>query len=95
MRQAYEYVRAIDMSLNTAQKGCEFADDAVELCNFMAKGDAPFEDLKRFLSEMLDKAEKAHAQALAINRQFSDVRSSLFQASNMVYGEHPIVTSSN
>jgi hypothetical protein len=59
-RQADEYVRAIDMSLDAAQKGCEFADDAIELCNFVAMGDAHLEDLNRFLSEMLDKANTVH-----------------------------------
>jgi len=94
MKQAKEYGRAIDMSLDTAQKGCEFAEDAVELCNFVTKGDAHVEDLERFLSEMLDKANTAHAHALAMNQQFAGVRSSLFQVSAMVYGEDLIVTPS-
>ena len=88
MQQAHEYVRAIDMSLATAQKGCEFADDAIELCNFVTKGDAHVEDLRRFHSEMLDKASAAHAQAVDMNKQFAGVRRSLFQVGSMVYGEH-------
>jgi len=95
MRPAYEYVRAIDMSLNTARKGCELADDAIELCNFVAKGDAPIEDLERFLSEMLEKANMAHTQALAMDQQFAGVRGSFFMVSSVVYGERPIMTSSN
>jgi hypothetical protein len=95
MTQADEYVRAIDMSLDTARKGCEFADDAVDICKFVAKGDAHIEDLRQFLSQMLEKAETAHTQALAMNRQFAGVRRSLFQVSAVVYGEHQLMTSAN
>jgi len=95
MKQADEYGRAIDKSLYTAQKGCEFADDAIELCNFVSTGEACIEHLEAFLREMLDKANMAHTQALAMDRQFAGVRSSFFQASSVFYYECPIVTSFN
>jgi hypothetical protein len=82
------------MSLDTAQKGCEFADDAIEFCNFVAMGDAHLEDPNRFLSEMLEKANTVYTQALSMDRQFAGVRSSLFQVSTFVYGDHPTLTSS-
>ena len=94
-RQADEYVRAINMSLDTAKKGCEFADDAIEFCNFVAKGDGHLEHLERFLSNMLDKANTAHTQALSMNEQFARVCSSLFQVSSFVYGDIPRLISSN
>ena len=81
MKQADEYVHAINMSLETAQRGCEFADDAIELCNFVSQGGAQLDHLKRFLSDMLDKASTAHTQAVAMDQQFRRVRSSLFQVS--------------
>ena len=94
MKQADEYIRAIHMSLVTAEMGCEFADNAIELCKFLAKGEAHVEHLQTSLGEMLVKANTAHAQALAMNQQFAGVRSALFQVSSVVYGEYQIVTSS-
>jgi hypothetical protein len=94
-RQADEYVRAIDLSLDMAQKGSEFADDAIELCNIVAKGDGNLEHLERFLSNMLEKANTAHTQAFSMNEQFARVRRSLFQVSSFVYGDIPRLISSN
>jgi hypothetical protein len=93
--QADEYVRAINMSLNMAQKGSEFADDAIELCSFVAKGDVHLKHLERFLSNILDKANTAHTQTLSMNEQIARVRRSLFEVSSFVYGDIPRLISSN
>jgi hypothetical protein len=88
MSQAVEYVRAIEMSLAAARMGCEFADEGIDLCKVVAKGDAHIDDLNRFLYDMMDKAGAAHAHALAMDKQFARVRSAIFQVRSIVYREH-------
>jgi len=95
MRQGDEYIPVIDMSLAIARKGCEFAEDAIELLNFVAKGEAYVEGLSEGLTKLLDIANTAYAHALAMNEQFSAVRRSLFLVSSAVYGEQAILSTSN
>lgn len=77
--QADGYVGAVKSSVETAQKGGEFAEDAIELCNFLRDGQASIDDLKPYLDDMVQLAEVAHDSALATNMKFRTVRSELFQ----------------
>jgi hypothetical protein len=79
--QASEYILAIKMSVETAKKGCAFADDAIDLCNFIRNGEGSVDDLQAYVTDMLEIANTAYECALSTNERFRAVRSELFQVS--------------
>jgi len=58
--QASEYILAIKMSVETAKKGCAFADDAIDLCNFIRNGEGSVDDLQVYVTDMLEIANTAY-----------------------------------
>ncbi|KAJ7791670.1 hypothetical protein B0H14DRAFT_191835 [Mycena olivaceomarginata] len=74
-----QYDGAIKISLDMAQTGYNFAEDAMTLSKLVAKRAVDEEQLRGFLAEMLGMADTAHGQASTMNEQFSTVRQSIFQ----------------
>lgn len=81
IRQAGQYIIAIDMSITVAQRGCTLADEAINLCDLMQnrRGSVTIDKLEPLLEDMLNIAEEACASSSEANKQFSRVRIEIFQ----------------
>jgi hypothetical protein len=78
-KQSQVYCKAIDMSVQTADDGCAFSTEAIDLCDFLLSEDNTAEDLVDFISEMRETAVAAHRAATKTSEKFRSVRTGLFE----------------
>lgn len=75
------YYSAIDKSIETAEQGCAFSADAIDLCAAILDPACNAQDLKKHASEMRSTANKAVAAATDACKLFRAIRQELFKIS--------------
>lgn len=81
VQQADKYFSAITMSLRDAREGCTFADNTIEICKSLSKGQTSIESMTFFLADMLELANKAHDDAVETNKRFREARRGFLEVS--------------
>ena len=81
--QGQVYCQAIDMSVKTADDGCAFTIEAIDLCDFLLSDNTTPEELVDYISEMRETAISAHRAASETSRTFRTVRTGLFEVSRL------------
>lgn len=76
--QGRAYFHAIDMSLQTSQKGISIAEDAIELCGFL-QSNTPHNQVLAFVGRMQAFARNAGEQAAQVGHEFSVIRRGILQ----------------
>jgi hypothetical protein len=79
--QADIYRKAIEDSVESANSGIAFAEDAIALCDFIMNGHHSEKELSGFLSSMLEYANNGHNLAVDTSNEFRGVRIALLQVS--------------
>jgi hypothetical protein len=79
--QADIYRTAIENSVEPANIGITFAEDAIALCDFITNGHHSKKELGCFLTSMLEYANNGHTLVLDTSNKFRAVRSALLQVS--------------
>lgn len=81
MQEAKAFYRSIDQSLQTAQAGYSFAQDAELLCDCLLKpkGTHSVEELTEYIEDMQRVAQTAHSQAKAASDMFRGNRQNFFE----------------
>lgn len=77
---AQRYGKAINVSLDVAQKGNCFSEYAIELSRFLRRDKVDQVQAHEFLRAMSDIAEDVHRDAGDMNKQFREVRVGIMQA---------------
>lgn len=78
-QQGNQYFIAIRNSVETANDGVAFAQDAQALCEMLTSGKHKTHELKAFLDSMIDIAAKAHKRSVVTKELFTKVRRELFE----------------
>lgn len=73
------YFDALDTSITTAKDGLVLSIEIIDICPFLLKKDTDPEDLKESLSEIREKAKKAHSDSKYTLEKFRSVREDLFK----------------
>lgn len=79
------YYEAITISVQTADEGFIFANEAGDFCERLARFSESPESLDHGLKNMLHLAEKAYRGALAMNEKFRTVRVNMFEVGVQIY----------
>ncbi|KIM34535.1 hypothetical protein M408DRAFT_325910 [Serendipita vermifera MAFF 305830] len=81
MQEAQAFYRSLDQSVQTAQGGYSFAEDAILLCDCLLtpKGTHTIEELIEYIEDMQEKAQVAHSQAKEVSNMFRGNRENFFE----------------
>ena len=82
VNQADAYRAAMTNSIETAEDGVAFAEDALRLCTALAGNVEPAENLMTFVDSMLEIANKSYDAARRTNEEFRAIRVEIGKASH-------------
>jgi len=77
--QGIAYYLALDSSIDTAVDGYAFSESSEYLCECLLNPNSTLDDLKDYITDMREKARRAHLDATTVSEKFRSVRQGLNQ----------------